>query len=66
MGKLLLLVVAAFVVAMMAPELRSLLFVGAVCLISGYVAGMQHKGAADAELHANRAERSVSNRMIEA
>ena len=65
MPKLLLIGVAWFVVAILAPELRPVLVVGAFCWFGGFVVGTQHRAKHDAQLHANRAER-VSMQTIEA
>ena len=65
MTKLLLIGVAWFVLAMVLPELRPLLLVGAFCWFGGFVVGTQHRAKHTAELHARRAERA-SMRQVEA
>ncbi len=65
MGKITLLFVVLFLVALVLPELRSTLFIGGFCVVTGYMLGAQHKARHDAELSATRAEH-VSMRTIEA
>ncbi len=65
MGKITLLFVVLFVVALVLPELRSTLFISGFCLVTGFMIGTQHRAKHDADLHARRAER-VSMRTIEA
>jgi hypothetical protein len=64
-GKITLLFVVLFVVALVLPELRSVLFIGGFCLVTGYMVGSQQTARHTAELHANRAERA-SFRTVEA
>lgn len=64
MSKLLLVAVSLFVVAMVLPELRALLFVGGFGLIVGFMVGMQQKTRHDTEVSYNRLLRGV--RSIEA
>ena len=65
MGKIAALFVVWFVVAIVAPELRPVLVVGAFCCFGGFVVGTQHTAKHTTELHTNRAER-VSMRTAEA
>ena len=46
-----------FTIAIVLPELRTLLLVGCVCWLAGFMVGSQRKVQADAELYANRAAR---------
>ena len=54
-----------FIVAMIAPELRTVMLVGSFCAVGGFMVGSQQTAKHDAELHANRAER-VSMQRVEA
>jgi hypothetical protein len=65
MSKAALFLVVVFIVAVVAPELRSVLFVSGFCTLGGFMVGSQRKAKHDAELHANRAERSVSMRTMD-
>ncbi len=65
MSKITLLFVVLFVVAMVLPELRSVMVVGGVGVMIGFIVGTQHKATADIELRHARSER-VSMRTIEA
>jgi hypothetical protein len=64
MVKITFLFVALFVVALVLPELRSVLFVGGFCVVTGYMLGAQHKARHDTELSYNRLLRGV--RSVEA
>ena len=39
-----------FTIAIVLPELRTLLFVGSFCYLSGFMVGSQRKAAVDAKL----------------
>ena len=65
MGKIVALFVGLFVVALVLPEVRALLFVGGFCLVTGFMIGSQQTARHTAELHAHRAER-VSMQTVEA
>ena len=58
MGKIAVLFVAWIVVAMVLPELRPLLVVGAFCWFGGFVGGTQHRAKHDAELKQARQTRN--------
>ena len=64
MNKLLLIGVAWLVLAMVLPELRPLLLVGAFYWFGGFVGGTQHRAKHDAELSQARQARGV--RTVEA
>ena len=64
MGKIAVLLVGLFVAAIVLPEVRALMFVGVLCLSSGYMMGMQHRAKHDAVLSQARQARSV--RTVEA
>jgi len=55
--KLIIVSLILFTVAIVLPELRPLLLVGAFCATGGFMVGSQRKTQADAELYANRAAR---------
>jgi hypothetical protein len=59
-----LIIVAAviFTIAMLAPELRPLLLVGAFCTTGGFMVGSRQTAQHTAELHAARAERTPAIR----
>ena len=65
MGKIVALFVGLFIVALVLPEVRALLFVSGFCLVTGYMMGMQHRANYTAELLSHRAER-VSMQTVEA
>ena len=48
-----------FIAAMVLPELRPLLLVGAFCWFGGFVVGTQHRAKSDQELTAARLVRGV-------
>jgi hypothetical protein len=69
MGKVALVALVLFVVAMVWPELRTLMLVSGVSVMLGMMIGSHHTSRHTAELHANRAERQAENvalRTIEA
>lgn len=65
MSKAAVFLVVVFMVAVIAPELRSVLFISGFCALGGFMLGTQHRAKPDNELHANRTERSVSMRAMD-
>jgi len=65
MTKLLIVGVVLFIVALVLPELRTLMLVGGVGMMAGYMVGSQQTARHTAELHANRLERGVQSWQAE-
>lgn len=59
MSKAVVFLVVVFIVAVVVPELRSVLFIRLFCALGGFMMGSQRKTRHDAELHTNRAERTL-------
>ena len=59
MRKLLMVGLVLFIAAMVLPELRPLLLVGAFCWFGGFVVGTQHTAKHTAALQANRLVRQL-------
>ncbi len=57
MRKLIIVSLILFTVAIVLPELRPLLLVGAFCATGGFMVGSQRKVASDSELDSTRAAR---------
>lgn len=57
MRKLIITTIIIAAIAIVAPELRALLFVGIVSALSGFMVGSQRKAVVDAELTQARAVR---------
>ena len=57
MTKLIIVSLILFIVAIVLPELRTLLLVGAVCATGGFMLGSQRKAVSDSELMQTRAAR---------
>lgn len=57
MTKLIIAILILFTVAIVLPELRTLLLVGAVCATGGFMVGSQRKAVSDSELNSERTAR---------
>jgi len=57
MRKLIITLALLFTIAIILPELRPLLLVGAFCLLVGFMVGSQRKAASDSELTQARTAR---------
>lgn len=65
MTKLIIVSLILFTVAIVLPELRTLLLVGAVCATSGFMLGSQRKAVVDAELNSERTARLTEAKVTQ-